>query len=362
MSVRLAAGTMTGTSIDSLDAALVRLEGRGLDMTANFVRGASRPLDSLRPRLRMLAEQRPVSIGEVAQLAREFSLLHVEVLRELLGGDRADLVCLHGQTVYHKPPVSHQLMNAAVVAHALGIPVISDLRSADLACGGQGAPITPLADWILYGRPDPLDVVNLGGFCNITHLPARRGDDPRRAIRGIRGRDVCVCNQLLDTIARETLGLPFDRNGDAACRGTVDREAKERLSGLLQRQSGAGRSLGTGDELHNWITTYRRDLEPATLAATACEALGSLIAGATEAGLVVIAGGGVHNRGLAAAIRRHAKGDVLRSDDWGVPSQFREAAEFAILGALSHDRVPITLPQVTGVREPAPVSGIWIHP
>src|ERR1051326_2708377 len=109
MSTRLVAGCMTGTSIDSVDAALVRVEGKGLEMRAELVRGASRPLGELAPRLRKLADQEPMTAGEIATLSREFSLAHVPVLRELMGKDRADLIAVHGQTVCHRPPVSWQM-------------------------------------------------------------------------------------------------------------------------------------------------------------------------------------------------------------------------------------------------------------
>src|SRR5688572_27590300 len=101
---------MTGTSIDSLDAALVEVRGRGLEMVATLVGGISRGLGALAPRLRRLAEQQPVTAGEIAAILREFGVLHAAALRELMAGRRPDLVCAHGQTVYHAPPLSWQLM------------------------------------------------------------------------------------------------------------------------------------------------------------------------------------------------------------------------------------------------------------
>jgi 1,6-anhydro-N-acetylmuramate kinase len=157
--------------------------------------------------------------------------------------------------------------------------------------------------------------VNLGGFCNITYLPAR-GD----AIETIRGRDVCACNQLLDAVSRATTDHPYDRDGACAARGDPDRRDLERLTTLLTRQAISGRSLGTGDELFGWIESVRH------------------------------------------TIRRHTSGEVHLSDDFGIPCEYREAAAFAVLGALCQDRVPITLPQVTGVPSPAPIAGSWVLP
>ncbi len=121
---------------------------------------------------------------------RDAALLHVEAVRAL-GCERLDLVVAHGQTVYHAPPLSWQLCAPGPIAHALQVPVLCDLRSADIAAGGQGAPITPIADHILFRHArEARAVVNLGGFCNITTLPA--GDDATR----VRGGDVCACNQV----------------------------------------------------------------------------------------------------------------------------------------------------------------------
>ena len=175
---RLAAGCMTGTSLDALDAALVSVAGHGLEMKATFLRGRTFPLGPLARRLRALAEQEPRRAGEIAVLARDFALFHLDALRRLCcekprGFRRPDLVCIHGQTVFHAPPVSWQLLNPAPIAYGLKTPVVYDLRAADLACGGQGAPLTPLADWVLYGSvAEPRVIVTLGGFCNLTRLPA----------------------------------------------------------------------------------------------------------------------------------------------------------------------------------------------
>jgi anhydro-N-acetylmuramic acid kinase len=354
---RLVVGCMTGTSIDAIDASLVAIEGGGLEMQARFIRGVSRDLDPIRAELRHLASQQPMAAGETANLAHRFALLHLDAIRQLVAKETPDLICVHGQTVFHQPPVSWQLMHPAPIAHALRCPVVFDLRSADLAAGGQGAPVTPLSDYVMYSAPEPVDIVNLGGFCNITHLPAR-GD----AIETIRGRDVCACNQLLDAVSRATTDHPYDRDGACAARGDPDRRDLERLTTLLTRQAISGRSLGTGDELFGWIESVRHTIPPETIAATACEALGGVIGRQLHAPKAILAGGGVRNRTLVAAIRRHTSGEVHLSDDFGIPCEYREAAAFAVLGALCQDRVPITLPQVTGVPSPAPIAGSWVLP
>lgn len=383
---RLVVGCMTGTSIDSIDGALVRISGKGLHLSAEFIRGNSAPLGPLAPRLRRLADQEPMTAGEIAALSREFSLAHVPLIRELITGEKADLIAVHGQTVFHQPPVSWQMLTPAPIARELRTPVVFDLRAADLASGGQGAPITPIADWVFFRHHErPAAVVNLGGFCNVTLLD--RGPEPAeidhqtmqalataegrvlkpgeilpaKILFPVSGRDVCPCNHLLDTIARKLFQVPFDEDGRRAAAGSVNDDALEDLEGVLTSLASRRRSLGTGDELSEWVSRWRSHVSGQDLAATACEAVGHAISLAIgDARSVRLAGGGARNGALVAAIASNCAVPV--SPLAGGMAEYREAAAMAVLGALCQDRVPITLPQVTGVKEPAPVAGVWVFP
>lgn len=367
MPTRYIIGCMTGTSIDGIDAAMVAVDGVGLEFAPKFVHGVSGGLGALAAPLRALADQKPMPASAIAGLAREFSLLHAEIVRELIAMEPAcapSFIAVHGQTVFHAPPVSWQVFNPAPLVEATGLPVVFDLRTADLARGGQGAPITPMADWLLLGHAqERRAIVNLGGFCNITILPDGHRRDPS-VIRGIRGFDVCACNHLLNTVARAMLRCEFDRDGTAAGQGDVLEAPLEDLLGVLASQAGSRRSLGTGDESADWVSRYRAHARGQDLAATACEALGQTIA--RRIGVegepchrVLLAGGGARNQALVRAIAGWASAKVATTDAHGLPIEFREAAAIAVLGGLCADGFPITLPSVTGVREPAPLSGVW---
>jgi anhydro-N-acetylmuramic acid kinase len=364
---RLVAGCMTGTSIDALDAALVEIEGEGLSMSARFLRGVALPLGDLAGPLRSLAEQKPAEAREIARIARAFALLHASAIEELAPGAKLDLVCVHGQTVYHAPPLSWQLFSPAPLVRAIGAPVVFDLRGADLAAGGQGAPITPLADWVLFRqarrRGSGAAVVNLGGFVNITLLPGEGEERDLPAEIGlIDGGDVCACNQILDAVARELLGVRYDEDGRQALQGEVHGAALADLEDVMARQAGGGRSLGTGDEGSEWIGRWRSSGSAPDLAATACAAIASTVARRVQGVPVILAGGGVRNRALVAALESCCAGGVSTTDELGVPAAFREAVCFGVLGALCRDRTPITLPRITGLRGCAPVSGCWMYP
>ena len=353
---RRVVGCMTGTSMDGIDVAVLNIDGHGLTMRVELDGHASLPLGDVGPRLRAFAEQQPLTAGDIAKLGEDFSNLHLIAIQEALERKPADLIAIHGQTVFHQPPLSWQFMTPHPIAWALSTDVVYNLRAADLAAGGQGAPITPLADYIMFRHvSEHRTVINLGGFCNITRLPAHEH------VRLLTGGDVCACNQVLDRMARALLDQPFDRDGAHAMRGTVDTNAMNDLVKQLNNQADAGRSLGTGDELSEWAG--RHELEHVEDALrTACAAIATVIVKqAAPADRLLLAGGGVRNRALVLEINQRAGVPVVVTDDLGFPATLREAAAMEILGALCQDRTPITVPKITGVLK-APVSGVWILP
>jgi 1,6-anhydro-N-acetylmuramate kinase len=366
---------MTGTSIDGLDAALIEARGRGLSMHIRILEHRQWPLGDLARDLRDIAEQKPMTAEHLAATALRFGEFHAACLAEMLGGRRIDLVAAHGQTVFHRPPVSLQMLNPFPIAARLGCAVVSDLRQADLIAGGQGAPITPLADWVLMRGENPRAIINLGGFCNITMLPAcPAGADAGDAslLDRIAGMDVCACNHVLDAVARTALGVPFDEDGRAAAAGRADPVAARELADALAAQARGGRSLGTGDEAARWVERHRSRITGPDLAASAVAALAEVIAravGGKEAGSsdpatreIYLAGGGAKNKALITALAAAANRPARSTELLGVPGDAREAAEIAVLGLLASDGVEITLPRITGRRRPAGISGSWLNP
>ncbi len=374
METRLVVGCMTGTSLDALDAALVEVTGRALEMSVRLVRTVSRPLGAMGEALRRFAGQEPLSAGAIAALNCEFSTLHADAIAEIVGREVADLIAVHGQTVYHAPPLTWQLLEPAIIARRLCVPVVSNLRAADVAAGGQGAPITPLADYILFrDAKERRAILNLGGFCNHTTLPpggARA--DHFKTLDGIEAGDICACNHVLDGLSRLLINLPFDEGGSQALLGRVDETCLAELVDLFEKQTGLGRSLGTDDDLAQDLaqvartaargaavtTDQRFNILRSACAAVATVALNRI--GAVDR--LILAGGGVLNKALLGEFQKRARCPVNRSDDLGVPAPYREAIAMAVLGALCEERVPITLPQVTKVPGPAPVAGSWVYP
>lgn len=355
---------MTGTSIDGLDAALVRVVGSGLDLQATLVRGASRPLGALARRLRAAADQKRLAADEFRRLAHALAATHVQTIRQLFTehARRIDLIAVHGQTLFHEPGMSFQLLDPWPIAAAFGRPVVFDLRGADTAGGGSGAPITPLADHLLFrDRVEKRAIVNLGGFINVTVLPPSRGGRADRAsLRSIRAGDVCPCNHLLDAIARRRFGRPYDAGGRRAMKGAIHEPALAALFAILDASARRGRSLGTGDEATAWISRF--NAPGADLARTACVAIARTVAGSIgRVDRVLVGGGGVHNAALTHELARAIHAPVEPTDAHGTPAAYREAVAMAVLGALAQDRVPLTLVQATGVQRPMN-AGAWIIP
>lgn len=362
-------GCMSGTSLDAVDVALVEIEGEGLDMRARFVHGHNFPFRTLSKILRPVTQCKPKPVGDIARYGVMIGMSYSVAIQKLVeqsGGLRSagpDLIGLHGQTVYHEPPNSMQLINPHHVALEFRVPVAFDFRGSDIAAGGGGAPITPLADHILFrDAKETRAVLNLGGFANYTWLPPTRKKG-EAALASIRGADICTCNQLLDFIARRWFKKKYDKGGARAGHGIVHPEAEEFLLTMLSTQSRDGRSLGTGDEATDWARTFQDQCNGEDLAATACSVIGQVI-GQTigDADRIILGGGGAANNTLLDGLRAHSKSELADTDAFGVPSQYREAVCMAVLTALARDGVPITLPQVTGRFPDCNVFPCWINP
>ncbi|MDG2424773.1 MAG: anhydro-N-acetylmuramic acid kinase [Phycisphaerales bacterium] len=355
-------GIMTGTSLDGIDATLVQIKGRGLDLKAQSIKHCSAPLGEATDTLRKLAAGDSLNASAWAQAGLELAQSCLTIAREVANGAKPDLVAVHGQTVHHEPPCSIQWINPAPIAHGMKCPVVHDLRGGDLAAGGQGAPITPLADWIMFRAPDPVTVINLGGFCNVTHLPADL--EGAASIESIKARDVCPCNHLLDMAARKLIDHDFDMGGKTASSGRCDNNIARQIQERLTDASSSGRSLGSGDEGHDALEPLWKIEQPADALATLVRAIACCIIESVPDGQkrILLAGGGALNKALVDSITAEADGSVALTDAVGTGVQSREAAAMAILGTLAMDGIPITLPGVTGTSEPTTFDGSWCLP
>ena len=362
---------MTGTSLDALDMALVEITERGLHSCATLLRHQTFDLGALRPRLRAASQGKAFSAGDFARLALDFGNFHAASALAMLkahnnGGQTnlaVDVAGIHGQTIFHAPPLSWQIINPFPIARALRCPVGSDLRGADLAAGGQGAPITPLADWILFRGHRPRAIVNLGGFCNITWLPSSVDDAAK-----INGRDVCACNHILDHAAKLALDLDFDPEGSNAAKGSVHPLAEAALTHALKNAAAQNRSLGSGDEGLDWVNQWAPQLTSCDLLATAVFAVAKSISQAilnseSPSHEVLLAGGGAMNATLCKRIEELVQRPVFNTDVASkVHISARESVAMAVLATMAWDGFAITLTTVTKRAPMHNRDGLWCLP
>jgi len=351
------AGVLSGTSADGIDVALLRFGSAGAPEALAF---ETRPFPAyLAEELRAVLDGRPLGAREIALLTRDLGRAFGRAARRLAEqeGHVLDLVGSHGQTVYHHDgtepagAATLQLGDGDFVAHAAGAPTVSDFRMADLARGGEGAPLSGLLDPQLFAAvPRPAAVLNLGGIANLTLL-ARAG--PPRAF------DVGPANALLDGLARALLGRPFDADGATAARGAVSSEllAELRAHPFFDRAppKSTGRDTFGAAYLRRVLARAQaRGLSVPDTLATGTALVAQSVADALARwspeppGALLLCGGGARNRALARALAARTGLPTGPTDDHGVPAEAREALFFAHLAVRFVLGRPSTEPSVTG--------------
>src|SRR4051794_16325702 len=209
---RIVAGAMSGTSADGVDVALVQIAGSGQGMSAKLLRHHHVPYDApLRTAIFAMREAGETSLGSLANIGRRISLTYARAINEAMnaaGMTSADIAAIaaHGQTLFHAPPDTLQWLDPALLAAETGCAVVSGFRRADCAAGGQGAPLVPFADYVLFRHPTRSRLlVNLGGIANVSHVPADSAID--KVIALDTGPGNCVSDELMRELHPEGKGL-----------------------------------------------------------------------------------------------------------------------------------------------------------
>ncbi|MGC4813259.1 anhydro-N-acetylmuramic acid kinase [Micromonospora sp. DT228] len=361
-------GLMSGTSYDGIEAAAAEFDLSGDTLRMRPLGRLSHPYPAeLRTRIAAALPPAPTTTEAMTVLdtgiGQAFAEAGVRALAELCGGD-ADLVVSHGQTMHHWVDGgvvrgTLQLGQPAWIAEATGLPVVADLRTRDVAAGGQGAPLVALFDTLLLrGLPGVPAALNLGGIANITVVAPDA--DPL-------AYDTGPANALLDAAARHFSGgvEEYDRDGRGAAAGQVNPALLRRLlDEPYYRQPGP---KSTGKELFHLPyllaaladapTPDQRDVLATLTRLTAVTVAGACRDhGVTQ---LVVSGGGAHNPTLLRMIGEELPGVRLSSsDDLGVASDAKEALAFALLGYLSVHGLPGTLPSGTGARHASVLGSI----
>jgi len=363
MDLLRAVGLMSGTSLDGVDVALIETDG---ERVAAFGPTGYRPYSEDERALlrRALAEgaalsERTARPGVLREAEDFVTAVHAETVAAFLednGIDRRTIavVGFHGQTVLHKPAarLTVQIGDGAALAAALGMPVAYDFRQADIAAGGQGAPLVPVFHQAIaraLDRPHPIVVANVGGVANITYVD---GGDPLAC-------DTGPGNALIDDFMRARTGAPLDRDGDQASRGRVDEAFVQRVLAhpffdapypkSLDRNAFAFANIGLPD-----VSVADG---AATLSALTAASLARIVPHLPAVPRSwIVAGGGSFNPTLMRMLaERVAPARVETADQVGWSREALEAQAFALLAVRTLKGLPITFPKTTGA--PRPLAG-----
>ncbi len=364
-------GTLSGTSMDAIDAAVVRFAP-----APALVATHSHPLPAeLRQQLLALATPGDNEIDRLGVADVALARLIARTVRELL--DQAGLpgkairaIGSHGQTIRHRPgfatPFTLQIGDPNVIAVETGIPVVADVRRKDVALGGQGAPLVPAFHEGIFRVPgQDRVVVNIGGIANLTSLPS----DPTAPVLGF---DTGPGNTLLDRWSQRVLGEPMDRDGALAACGRVDPLLLEALRDDPFFALPAPKSTGPEYFSTAWLEPRLRrrsegasdaDVQATLVALTATTIADSIRAlPGLRAPEVLLCGGGARNPRLVAALRTALPASSIDlTDARGVPGAWVEAMAFAWLAHRHVEGRTGNLPAVTGARRAA-VLGAWFPP
>jgi len=369
-------GLMSGTSCDGVDLALLEISGSGMDTKFEVLSKYHQPYSPEQKQLLLQCmDSQHSNVKLISQV--NFYLAHIwaEAINAMLMqcGETArtiDLIGSHGQTIYHQPYPEDclglgvnstlQIGDPAVLAQLTGITAIGDFRVADMAVGGQGAPLVPYFDWLFFSRfKKDLLVLNIGGIANFTYIPA---DGGRTKIRAF---DTGPGNMLIDQCMQRLYELPYDRNGEKALLGT----RSEKLFTCLQKldpfpDQPPPKSTGREHYGQDFVLSVLRKAirwripEPDVIntvtdytAYTIWRAYRDFVG--SEIQLLVVGGGGSHNTFLIQCLQEYFQGiPVEKVTIYGLEENFKEAICFAVLANECIQSIPVNLTTVTGAQKP----------
>jgi anhydro-N-acetylmuramic acid kinase len=398
----IVAGVMSGTSADGIDVAIVRIStskpgSRELGPRAaspTLPRGQKCPRHIIKlvghrdfpypPNIRaaVLAAMN-AAYASVADLSRLNFLLGVLYADAVLAtqrrlGVKIQLVGCHGQTLYHqgdaqpflgkKIATTWQMGEAAIIAARVGAPVVSDFRPADMVAGGKGAPLVPYLDYLWFRDGEVGRMVqNIGGIANLTAIPAGAGVDEIFAFDSGPG------NMVIDAVTQKLFAKPFDRGGQIATTGNVLEPVITRILRQSFFHAKPPKTAGREEFGSEFVTRFLKDCgrtRRENVVATATALTARSIADAARRFVIpkndtyrqiVVSGGGAKNRTLIRMLAQHfspMKIGVRFSDEFGLPSQAKEAVAFAVMAYETWHHRPSNVPSATGATRPAVLGKI----
>ncbi len=366
-------GMMSGTSVDSVDGAIVEIEGDGYDLDVKLLFFGSYPFpEALRSKVNSAMSPSSSDVRMICELNFELGKFYAEAARKFAedSGLEPQLIANHGQTVYHIPMRAHrhgfipstlQLGEPSFMALELGVPVVSDFRPADIAAGGEGAPLVPMADYILFrSETHSRAIHNIGGISNLTFIPANA------SVEDIVAFDTGPGNTLIDNAMMRLFGREYDVDGMIAAKGKVNRDILNMLMHNdyfdMRPPKSTGREEFNLGNLPPEIWKLRPEDIIATLTAFTAESIADAYQKfVVPLGLdeIYVGGGGAENPVLMQMLRdRLFPIPVYPLSMLGIEPKAREAVAFAILGYLTFNGMAGNVPAATGASRPVVLGRI----
>lgn len=323
---------MSGTSLDGVDLALCKIREGG--KRYKILRAVTVPYSSQWKQ--KLKDAEKTSGEELAAHDKEYGQFLGETCREFLGSDKPDYIASHGHTIFHDPAHGYtfQSGSGSEIARITGVTTINDFRSTDVSLGGQGAPLVPIGDALLFSKYT--FCLNLGGFINVSF----EENEERKAF------DIAPLNYVLNAIAHR-MGMEYDSGGKVAAKGKYNSSLGEQLDALPYYAQSPPKSLGREWVEKNVFPLMSEVISPADLMHTFCKHAAKQVGLACpHEGKMLVTGGGAYNSFFIGELKKACKAVIVIPDDETI--QFKEALIFALLGYLRvHEQVN-ALASVTG--------------
>ena len=371
-------GLMSGTSCDGIDACLVKITGNGLSTKADILGFETYPYENkIRESIFEASHRESGTVDKICQLNFTLGKLFADAARQIAGKlsiplSEIDIVGSHGQTIYHVSSFDEsnnkevrstlQIGEPSVIAQETGVTTVADFRTRDIAAGGEGAPLVPYADLILFGS-DELGraIQNIGGISNVTFLPADGN------INDIVAFDNGPGNMIIDRFAEIITDgrLKYDKNGELASKGKLNQDLLGRLCAHPYLSKPLPKSTGREDFGIQFSDGLYRELKQdnidvhdaiATITAFTAKAISDsyrkFIQPCCKIDEVIVSGGGVSNPVLFQFLEDYLVDiNIRKTDGFGIPSDGKEALAFAILANQTISGNPGNVPSATGAKE-----------
>ncbi|ADY21733.1 anhydro-N-acetylmuramic acid kinase AnmK [Bacillus paranthracis] len=367
------AGVMSGTSLDGIDVALVRIEGSGVDSKVKLIHFTTVPFrNDIKSEIQQALSIENSNVQLICSLNFKLGLCFANAVKEVckeanFSLEQLDLIGSHGQTIYHQPkPEGNmiastlQIGEPAVIAYDTNTTVISNFRTMDMAAGGQGAPLVPYSEVILYRDPSKNRLLqNIGGIGNVTVIPSQKSD------QNVIAFDTGPGNMIIDEVCQRLFQLPYDQNGEIAKQGRVVDEILTYCMNHPFLKMNPPKSTGReqfGEEfVSQLLKRYEKHSKENILTTVTMFTASSIVHHYKEFILpyyeideVILGGGGSYNNTLVEMIRYGLKDEkctIFIQEDIGYSSEAKEAIAFAILANETYHRNPSNVPSATGAKK-----------